>query len=125
MKPAQCSGLQAQGNLDEMRTDKFEWLTHNVPRDRCGVAQVVGHNAEDRIAQLLDIAEVEGVEHTQPFTQHPILRIQHYPGRKIIRVQLLGIGMPQEITVGVVIDAVGRSLLDEFKQAMLVHGPFA
>jgi hypothetical protein len=27
--------------------------------------------------------------------------------------------------MGVVIDAIGRNFLDEFKQAMLVHGTFA
>ena len=86
---------------------------------------MVCHNAYDLIAQLFNITEVEGIEHTQPFTQHPILRIQHNPCSKIIRVQLLGIGMPQEITMGVVIDTVGRNFLDQFKQTVLVHGPFA
>ena len=68
-----------------MRTDKLEWLTDDAPRDSCGMVQVVSHNnAQDLVARLFNITEVEGVEHTQPFTQHPIPRIQHNPGSKII-----------------------------------------
>jgi hypothetical protein len=33
--------------------------------------------------------------------------------------------MPQEISMGMVINTVGRKFLDQFKQAMLVHGAFA
>jgi hypothetical protein len=85
---------------------------------------VVGQNAQNFFPKLFDVTEIEGIEYAQPLSQHPILRIHHNPGSKIIRVQMLGVGMPQVITMGMVKDAVGWNLLNELKQTVFVHGTF-
>src|SRR5437868_2555444 len=59
----QCSpshaGLPAQGNFDDVRTDKLKWLADN---------------AEDLVTKLFNINHQE-IEHTQPLTQNSILLI--------------------------------------------------
>lgn len=68
-----CERINSNGSLTMHRGIAVEWFKWSAI-----------HNAQDLVARLFNITEVEGVEHTQPFTQHPIPRIQHNPGSKII-----------------------------------------
>jgi hypothetical protein len=83
---------------------------------------MIVEQAQQRLAEVLDIAEEERIDHPQPLRQHLVPDLRGHPGREVVRVRARHQRPSQEHAVGVVVDALRRGLLDLFHQLALVPG---
>ncbi|HYM91633.1 MAG TPA: hypothetical protein VEW91_08380 [bacterium] len=121
-KLRQGPDLEPGGDRDDGRGHEIERLPIDDPRNDRGVRQVVVDDRDQHGPQRLQILEIERIHDREALAQNPVPDLDRRPGGKIVRIGAGQIVMPEEIGVGVVVNALDRHILDMLEELGLIAG---